>query len=169
MSIPKPITGAFVAIGAFGLLVGTVLTLDQTIVGQALLSDTESVSESPTTITQPPAVETVEVTETVEVEAPVFTETVEVEAPAIETPIHTETIRPPQTQTQWVQPQNTYTPPPATYVPEVFPQQDTNVYYKNCKSVWNDIGGPIYRGNPGYGSHLDRDGDGKGCETRPDY
>lgn len=39
--------------------------------------------------------------------------------------------------------------------------------YKNCTAVWNAIGGPIYAGNPGYASHLDRDGDGVGCETDP--
>lgn len=39
--------------------------------------------------------------------------------------------------------------------------------YPNCRAVWNDLGGPIYRGDAGYGSHLDRDGDGVGCEKRP--
>ncbi|MGV0394306.1 excalibur calcium-binding domain-containing protein [Corynebacterium riegelii] len=33
--------------------------------------------------------------------------------------------------------------------------------------MWNDLGRPIYRNDPGFGSHLDRDGDGKGCERRP--
>ncbi len=42
-----------------------------------------------------------------------------------------------------------------------------SAYYKNCTAVWNAIGRPIYRGQPGYGSHLDRDGDGKGCEIDP--
>lgn len=166
MSTPKPLTGLFVAVGAAGVLFLTVGAIDS-----QLSTPTEDEALVATTVEKPPVVETIEVTETVEVEAPVITETIEVEVPVIETPIHTETIRPPQTQTQWAPPppQYTYTPPPATYVPEVFPQQDTNVYYKNCKSVWNDIGGPIYRGNPGYGSHLDRDGDGKGCENRPNY
>ena len=39
--------------------------------------------------------------------------------------------------------------------------------YPNCRAVWNDLGGPIRRGDAGYGSHLDRDGDGVGCEKRP--
>lgn len=40
-------------------------------------------------------------------------------------------------------------------------------YYKNCTAVWNAIGSPIYAGQPGYDSHLDRDGDGIGCERDP--
>lgn len=40
-------------------------------------------------------------------------------------------------------------------------------YYKNCTAVWNAIGSPIYAGQPGYASHLDRDGDGIGCERDP--
>ncbi|MEH0147230.1 excalibur calcium-binding domain-containing protein, partial [Corynebacterium sp. Q4381] len=39
--------------------------------------------------------------------------------------------------------------------------------YRNCTAVWNDLGRPIRRGEAGYGSHLDRDGDGIGCEKRP--
>jgi hypothetical protein len=42
-------------------------------------------------------------------------------------------------------------------------------YYKNCKAVWNALGHGIYRGDPGYSGHLDRDGDGRACETRPNY
>lgn len=45
------------------------------------------------------------------------------------------------------------------------PQAD--VYYKNCTAVWDAIGGPISKGEPGYGKHLDRDGDGTGCEYKP--
>lgn len=39
-----------------------------------------------------------------------------------------------------------------------------NTYYPNCKAVRQAGAAPIYRGEPGYGSHLDRDGDGVGCE-----
>ena len=42
--------------------------------------------------------------------------------------------------------------------------QSGSVYYKNCTAVRNAGADPIYRGDPGYGSHLDRDGDGVGCE-----
>jgi hypothetical protein len=43
-------------------------------------------------------------------------------------------------------------------------QQNANVYYKNCDAVRAAGAAPIYRGNPGYAKHLDRDGDGVGCE-----
>ena len=46
------------------------------------------------------------------------------------------------------------------------PSQPT-VSYKNCTEVWNAIGRPLYRGEPGYAPHLDRDNDGIACETRP--
>jgi Excalibur calcium-binding domain. len=42
-----------------------------------------------------------------------------------------------------------------------------SAHYKNCTAVWNAIGSPIYVGDPGYASHLDRDGDGIGCEKDP--
>ena len=41
---------------------------------------------------------------------------------------------------------------------------DGSVYYKNCTAVRNAGADPVRRGGPGYGSHLDRDGDGVGCE-----
>ncbi len=40
-------------------------------------------------------------------------------------------------------------------------------YYQNCTDVWNHIGRPIYRSDPGFRAAFDRDGDGIGCETRP--
>ena len=39
--------------------------------------------------------------------------------------------------------------------------------YKNCRAVWNELGRPIRSNEPGYGRHLDWDGDGVGCERRP--
>ncbi len=39
--------------------------------------------------------------------------------------------------------------------------------YKNCTDVWNKLGRPIHRGDPGYAAKLDQDGDGTGCEQRP--
>lgn len=38
------------------------------------------------------------------------------------------------------------------------------VYYRNCSAARAAGVAPIYAGQPGYGSHLDRDGDGKACE-----
>lgn len=39
-----------------------------------------------------------------------------------------------------------------------------NVYYKNCSQVRAAGASPIRTGDPGYARHLDRDGDGIGCE-----
>jgi hypothetical protein len=38
------------------------------------------------------------------------------------------------------------------------------VYYPNCSAARAAGAAPVVRGDPGYGSHLDRDGDGVGCE-----
>ncbi len=39
-----------------------------------------------------------------------------------------------------------------------------SVYYANCTAVREAGAAPILRGEPGYGSHLDRDDDGTACE-----
>jgi endonuclease YncB( thermonuclease family) len=39
-----------------------------------------------------------------------------------------------------------------------------SVYYENCTAARAAGAAPVRRGDPGYGSHLDRDGDGVGCE-----
>ena len=36
--------------------------------------------------------------------------------------------------------------------------------YANCAAARAAGAAPVYRGDPGYGSHLDRDNDGVGCE-----
>jgi hypothetical protein len=36
--------------------------------------------------------------------------------------------------------------------------------YRNCTEARAAGAAPVHRGEPGYGSHLDRDGDGIGCE-----
>lgn len=54
--------------------------------------------------------------------------------------------------TVWVSGPGPWTPPPV--VP----------YYKNCDAVRAAGAAPILIGQPGYGTHLDRDGDGIGCE-----
>jgi len=40
----------------------------------------------------------------------------------------------------------------------------TSAYYKNCIEARAAGAAPLYTGQPGYGSHLDRDGDGVACE-----
>jgi Excalibur calcium-binding domain/Protein of unknown function (DUF1524) len=39
-----------------------------------------------------------------------------------------------------------------------------SVYYENCEAARAAGAAPVRRGDPGYGSHLDRDGDGSACE-----
>ncbi|MDN3312177.1 excalibur calcium-binding domain-containing protein [Microbacterium oryzae] len=39
-----------------------------------------------------------------------------------------------------------------------------SAYYENCTAARNAGAAPVRVGDPGYGSHLDRDGDGIGCE-----
>lgn len=36
--------------------------------------------------------------------------------------------------------------------------------FQNCAAARAAGAAPVRRGDPGYGPHLDRDGDGKGCE-----
>lgn len=46
------------------------------------------------------------------------------------------------------------------------PQQarGEQVYYRNCDAARAAGAAPVRRGDPGYARHLDRDGDGIGCE-----
>lgn len=52
-------------------------------------------------------------------------------------------------------------PPPAQVQPVV---AQSNVYYANCSAARAAGAAPIYRGEPGYRSALDRDDDGVACE-----
>jgi micrococcal nuclease len=40
----------------------------------------------------------------------------------------------------------------------------SSTYYKNCTAARAAGAAPVYAGQPGYGTHLDRDRDGIGCE-----
>lgn len=44
------------------------------------------------------------------------------------------------------------------------PPGNGGVYYPNCAAVRPAGAAPLYRGQPGYARHLDRDDDGKACE-----
>lgn len=44
------------------------------------------------------------------------------------------------------------------------PAPPAAVYYKNCAAARAAGAAPVRVGQPGYGRHLDRDGDGVGCE-----
>lgn len=54
--------------------------------------------------------------------------------------------------------------PPAPPVVEAPPAPPAAVYYKNCTEVRNAGAAPIHSSQPGYGRHLDKDGDGWGCD-----
>lgn len=46
----------------------------------------------------------------------------------------------------------------------VVPAAPASVYYGNCSAARAAGAAPVYAGSPGYGTHLDRDRDGVGCE-----
>jgi excalibur calcium-binding domain-containing protein len=55
--------------------------------------------------------------------------------------------------------------PIAGTIPPAEPEDSSSdVYYDNCSEVRAAGAAPIRRGEPGYGSHLDRDNDGIACE-----
>jgi hypothetical protein len=47
------------------------------------------------------------------------------------------------------------------------PGQVPPPYYGNCENVWDVLGHPITRFNPGYREELDHDKDGVACERDP--
>lgn len=57
-------------------------------------------------------------------------------------------------------------PPGRSAPPADRPQRAAGgaVYYPNCTAARAAGAAPVRRGDPGYARHLDRDGDGIGCE-----
>lgn len=51
-------------------------------------------------------------------------------------------------------------PAPAPEPPKV----EETIFYENCDAVRAAGADPVYEGEPGYASHLDRDGNGVGCQ-----
>ena len=49
-------------------------------------------------------------------------------------------------------------------VVEPEPEAPASTYYGNCSAARAAGAAPVRAGDPGYGRHLDRDGDGVGCE-----
>lgn len=60
-------------------------------------------------------------------------------------------------------PEQPLAPEPAPFAEPVAPGEG-DVYYQNCTAARAAGAAPIAVGQPGYGRHLDRDGDGIGCE-----
>ncbi|WP_411375701.1 excalibur calcium-binding domain-containing protein [Arthrobacter sp. MPF02] len=55
-------------------------------------------------------------------------------------------------------------PAPAAPAPAPAAPAPAAVYYANCTAARAAGAAPVYAGTPGYGKHLDRDGDGIGCD-----
>lgn len=55
-------------------------------------------------------------------------------------------------------------PAPQPVAPEPAASDSGSTYYKNCDAARSAGAAPVRTGDPGYGRHLDRDGDGVGCE-----
>lgn len=55
-------------------------------------------------------------------------------------------------------------PPPVTAAPQPNPPAPREVYYKDCAAAKAAGVAPLHRGEPGYRTGLDRDGDGIACE-----
>lgn len=95
------------------------------------------------------------------------------------TPTPTATSEPTPTATPTSEPTSTPTPTPtptpvatptAAATPTAVPTPTAttsapSAYYANCAAVRAAGEAPLYRGQPGYRSALDRDGDGVACET----
>ena len=56
------------------------------------------------------------------------------------------------------------TPARAEKVQTFAQRPQMNVYYRNCSAARSAGAAPLYRGDPGYRSPLDRDNDGIACE-----
>ncbi|NYH53452.1 hypothetical protein HNR06_003041 [Nocardiopsis arvandica] len=147
MSLPPPVNnmsaGAKAGLGCLGCFGALVLTA---IVGScaSALAGSGSDQAGP-----PPPAETVTATATVEPTATATaTEEIEVEV----TVTATETV----TETVTERPDGVGTGGGDT--------GGGSVYFQNCDAARAAGAAPVRRGDAGYGGHLDRDGDGVGCE-----
>jgi len=96
----------------------------------------------------------------------VWTEEVEAAVPETTTttaPPTTTTTAPPPTTTPPPPPPPPPAPAPAP-APAPRPPAPSSTYFQNCTAARAAGAAPVHRGDPGYGSHLDRDNDGVGCE-----
>ncbi|WP_245194692.1 excalibur calcium-binding domain-containing protein [Kitasatospora phosalacinea] len=79
-------------------------------------------------------------------------------------PTPTPTPEPTPTPTPTPQAQAPTTPPPAAEPEPARTTEQAAAYYKNCTEAKAAGAAPLHRGEPGYRSALDRDGDGVACE-----
>ncbi|WP_066913184.1 excalibur calcium-binding domain-containing protein [Millisia brevis] len=160
-----------IALGLFVL--GGITTPDQPVDTAETAVVAEAVATSSATATTTPASTTTAASSTttppvissesaVVTTVPAVTETVVVAAePVIETEVIYSTVYVPEpvpTQTPQYLPPAQLAAPPAESAPAAA------AYYKNCAAARAAGAAPVHVGEPGYGTHLDRDGDGIGCE-----
>lgn len=130
--------------------------------GAILASGDDSPSEvtvTPTSTVTPTTTATPTVMVTPTVTAPEPTETAPGQTKTV-TP--TVTVEPPPPPAPEPDPE----PPEPTPEPVPEPEEDEgSAFYQNCDAVRAAGADPINRGDPGYSSKLDRDGDGVGCEN----
>ncbi|MCZ4521074.1 excalibur calcium-binding domain-containing protein [Rhodococcus ruber] len=112
-----------------------------------------------TTTSAPPSTTTPTPTTTTTV-AP----TTEAVAAIIEVPTTSEYIPLPDPEPVYI-PEPAYTPEPVYTAPAPLVAVPPVVSYANCDAVRAAGAAPIYAGEPGYSSKLDRDKDGIGCDT----
>jgi hypothetical protein len=72
---------------------------------------------------------------------------------------------PKPTRKTTAKPAPTTRPKPSPPKPTPTTQPPAEVYYPNCTAVRAAGAAPIHRGEPGYSTKLDRDGDGIACEN----
>lgn len=137
------IVGGFALLGLIGNIGSGGDSVNTT---ASTVTKTVTVAAEPTTVTgtAPPSISTVTITQAAppapffEPPAPVYEPPVEAPAPVPEPPL-----------------------PP---VVPLMPQVPSNAYYGSCAAARAAGAAPLYAGEPGYRSALDRDGDGVACE-----
>ncbi|MGW1669026.1 excalibur calcium-binding domain-containing protein [Streptomyces sp. NPDC002324] len=146
MGWPGRIGSVVIGLLVFFLALGAVLTSCG--VGEEAPRSPSPSSGSPTTFPSgvPPS-------------RPAVTETATVTATAV--PVPEETVTETVDQDQEPAEPEAVEPEPAE--PTTAPPAD--VYYENCDAARAAGAAPVYAGDPGYGRHLDRDGDGVACES----
>ncbi|MGJ0184045.1 excalibur calcium-binding domain-containing protein [Corynebacterium glyciniphilum] len=134
--------------------IASVFTIGALTIGLVTACGTSEAEETtPVTTTQTvyrTATETVTDTTTTTV-----TTTVDGQTPVAATPNGPEYAEPEEVDAV---PQRAYTPPEPA-------DTGASAYYANCTAARAAGAAPVYRGQPGYASHLDRDNDGVGCEN----
>lgn len=101
-------------------------------------------------------------TETVVVTPEPVQETVHATVTATTTEIATQVVTETAVATETVTAEETH--PPSRHVAAPAPTVEEAVYYANCREAKAAGAAPLRRGDPGYRSDLDRDGDGVACE-----